>query len=524
MKTKRLLWLITVAALAGFGITALSSCFSPWAGDPGTVTIDFGVPDQHDNAMQGAHSRRAVTPEEIPTLTHIITLNGPGATVTGRMQGAGTISLSVPPGRWYIRVSAESPAPEQVLRALGFGQVQVVAGRSTSAAIDMISATAVANHDQLVYTIDTARTDGREKIIVLTQDIYAVNHFTVGANRDISLVSDRNVVIRRAAGFDPGADMFVMQGNGTLRIGRYGITGYVSVEGARGAVLPPLEAAPPGDDPSGQTPAYTQGLHIVNNVLIDRGTATVTDIVIPPTVTSIAANAFNGDNLTSVIIPPSVRTIGQNAFRYNSLESVDIPVGVTNIGNHAFWYSGLTSVTIPHGVTNIGNGAFRGNYLTSVTIPASVTTMGTGAFLNIGLTSVTILYGVRSIGTQAFAANSLTDLTIPASVTTIPMRAFDRNSLTSLTIYYGVTSIESQAFWNSNLESVVIPPSVTNIGGGAFQNNPLTSITIGSDVVLANANSMGTHGAAFLAFYDDPDGNNRQGGTFVFSAGNWSRQ
>ncbi|MDR0512945.1 MAG: hypothetical protein LBG93_07570, partial [Treponema sp.] len=144
MKTKRLLWFFTVAALAGFSMTALGSCFSPWSGDPGTITIDFGDPDEHDNAAGSAHARSAVTPDEVPTLTHIITLTGPGATVTERLIGAGTVSINLPAGRWYIRVRAESPEPALTLRALGFGRVQVVARHSTPATIDMISATEVA--------------------------------------------------------------------------------------------------------------------------------------------------------------------------------------------------------------------------------------------------------------------------------------------------------------------------------------------------------------------------------------------
>jgi len=223
--------------LSGFIVimAMFSACFSPWAGDPGVVTITFG-----DGGQEAA--RRAVTPEEIPTLTHIITLYGNGTPVTARLIGAGTVSISARSGNWNIRVRAESPEPEQTLRALGFGQVRVVAGQQANAAVYMVSATEVANHAQLAAAISSARTDGLEKIIVLTQDMYASAQFTVGTNRHVSLVSDSDVVISRAASFGDATEMFVMQGSATLRLGRYGINGSVYVQGAPGAVLPPLGA------------------------------------------------------------------------------------------------------------------------------------------------------------------------------------------------------------------------------------------------------------------------------------------
>ena len=313
----------SVFKLSGFIVimALFSACFSPWAGDPGVITIDFG-----DGGQEAARS--AVTREEIPTLTHIITLYGNGTPVTARLVGAGTVSITVLQGSWNIRVRAESPEPAQTLRALGFGQVQVRAGRSTPVAIDMISATEVSNHAQLAAAISSARTDGLEKIIVVTQDIVVTSQLTIGTDRNISLVSHNNVAIRRGAGIAPNADIFSASGL-TPRLGREGLSGSVYVEGT---VAPPAY--------------YTRGLRIENGVLIDRGTVPldVTNIVIPPIVTSIAMQAFEWSNLESVTIPNSVETIGQQAFNNNNLTSVIIPNSVTNIGSGAFQHNNLTSV------------------------------------------------------------------------------------------------------------------------------------------------------------------------------------
>jgi len=462
----------SVFKLSGFIVimALFSACFSPWAGDPGIVTITFGDGSQenHSNA-----ARSAVTREEIPTLTHIITLYGNGTPVTARLIGAGTVSITVLQGNWNIRVRAESPEPAQTLRALGFGQVRVVAGQQANAAVYMVSATEVANHAQLAAAINSARTDGLEKIIVLTQGMYASAQFTVGTNRHVSLVSDSDVAIRRGSGFNPEVEMFVMQGNATLRLGRYGTTGSVYVQGATGAVLPPLEATPPEDTPS----TYTQGLEIVGDVLLHRGrvSQTVTDIVIPHGVTSIRSGAFDGENLIRVTIPDSVRHIGNNAFRNNRLTSVTIGNSVDTIGAGAFLNNSLTHATIPDNVTYIGHGAFSGNGLTSVTIGTSVTHIGPWAFGNNSLNSVTIPNSVGTIGNQAFANNYLTNVTIPASVTNIGGWAFDNNELRSVTIPDSVTSIGDSAFRNNNLESVTIPfvdlPAADDAWGGTLWRN-----------------------------------------------------
>ena len=219
------------------------------------------------------------------------------------------------------------------------------------------------------------------------------------------------------------------------------------------------------------------------------GKSTITNIIVPDSVTSIDKEAFYGCTaLDSIIIGKGVTSIDASALftcvhltnisvsannqRYKSvngnLYSKDgktlerytpfksetefiIPDGVTAIGSGAFGYSvNLTSIIIPSSVTSIGASAFGACYrLTSIIIPDGVTSIGSGAFANcLTLASITIPDNVTSIGGNTFShCYDLTSIVIPDSVTSIGNYAFEEcSSLTSLIIPDSVTSIAKWAF------------------------------------------------------------------------------
>ncbi len=212
------------------------------------------------------------------------------------------------------------------------------------------------------------------------------------------------------------------------------------------------------------------------------------DLSASTSLSSIGEGAFlRASELQSVILPNSVTSIGARAFEGSGLISIVIPNGITSIEYDTFRYAGdLTSVTLPASVTSIAYNAFRDTTsLTSISIPNSVTSIGSGAFQYSGLRSISIPNSVTSIGSSAFYGSGLTSIVIPNGITSIESATFGlAQDLVSVTIPNSVTSIGSEAFGaTSSLRSITIPASVTSIGGEAFTN----AINLSSIYFLGNA-------------------------------------
>ena len=241
-----------------------------------------------------------------------------------------------------------------------------------------------------------------------------------------------------------------------------------------------------------------------NNVLFDKDKSTIisfrdqatTSYVIQAGVTSIGDCAFEGcESLSNLVIPNSVTSIGKSAFSFSSLSSLVIPDSITCIEDGAFEYcESLSSLVIPNSVTSIGDRAFdHCESLHSLIIPDSVTSIGAWAFQSCrSLTDIVIPDSITSIVTGAFSdCESLKSFIIPNSVTSIENCAFcGCKSLRSLVIPDGVTSLFWDAFHGcESLSSLVIPDSVTSIGNRAFYGcKSLTDIAI-PDSVTSIGNS-----------------------------------
>lgn len=271
-----------------------------------------------------------------------------------------------------------------------------------------------------------------------------------------------------------------------------------------------------------------------------------TSITIPSGVTSIGVGFARCESITEIVIPDTVESIAAGAFECcTSIQSLTLPfVGTsrTATGKGAFLgclfgTNGIYNKTytcgsyeIPYSLKNIilncekvPASAFSGIKLESATITDKVTSIGSNAFYNCNnLASVNMSESVQSIGDYAFYnCRALTSITIPNSVTTIGRGAFsecsslNRVNITDIQawcnidfgdsvsnpLYYAknlylngdlvsdlfipdtVTKIGDYAFLRCNILSVTIPDSVTTIGDMTFGNcENLNNISIGTKV------------------------------------------
>lgn len=200
------------------------------------------------------------------------------------------------------------------------------------------------------------------------------------------------------------------------------------------------------------------------NITVIPDYANITAIVLPSTVTEIAADTF---------------TLGTTRY-CPLLTSITMP-GVTKIGTNAFrTYTSLTGVLDAPELLTVGNDAFNGcNKLTSITMP-KINTIGNSAFYGCSVLQLTDVFAT-SIGDSAFnSCSAITSITLRKMVS-MPDRLFkDCAGLVSVSMPQFAGRLPDEAF-NSCSKLTIVPDvsRATEIGVGAFQEcNELVSISL----------------------------------------------
>lgn len=184
-------------------------------------------------------------------------------------------------------------------------------------------------------------------------------------------------------------------------------------------------------------------------------TNSVTEVILPDTITGIAAYAFyKCTGLTSITFPDGLKSIGNRAFAYAGLVSVEFGGSVPELDIAIFMYDvNLESIEFPVGITRIpDNVVSRCDHLTRVILPESV----------------------EYIGGNSFAyCPSLKEITLPPSLQTIYTAPFRASGFESLTIPYSVASVGDQLFYDcSSLKKVTFLTPDTSFTSGSFSNFP----------------------------------------------------
>ena len=234
----------------------------------------------------------------------------------------------------------------------------------------------------------------------------------------------------------------------------------------------------------------------------------VTEVILPPTITTLEDYAFCNTPLKYVTLPASVQSIGVDIFYLsNNIASLRVlretPIAITE---DAFPKRGKITLYVPYGSKEAYEAAdYWKGFKTIVELPedASDILMPGTTFTSPTVEGVDVLYTVMSLcpntvkvasgavdekttGTVTIPANAksyevigieneafasvrkLTEIILPPTITTLDQGAFYFCYAKEINIPEGITVIPEDAFYYSGIKRIIIPASVQTIGSNAF--------------------------------------------------------
>lgn len=223
---------------------------------------------------------------------------------------------------------------------------------------------------------------------------------------------------------------------------------------------------------------------------------------LPDSLASIGANAFNNcTNLTGNLVlynPDSSISIGNYAFCKTAVETVDVGDKITSLPDFCFSScTALRSVILAETVKTLGRYCFSNcAALETVTpfLPESVTSLGQSVFANCAKLSGRLVVGfgenkVSVVYSGHFLGTAVQEAILGENITTIP--SFQNcTSLTNLVMHDNITSMNSLSGC-TNLKNITpfLPSAISMVGQQTFAGVGVTNDLIlgfgGKDVTIS---------------------------------------
>ena len=194
------------------------------------------------------------------------------------------------------------------------------------------------------------------------------------------------------------------------------------------------------------------------------------ELALPDGIREIGEDAFAGNNgIKKVVLPDSVQTIAAGAFEKASIKEIAISPNskLLCIGAHAFMDSQLTSIYIPASLTTLSEQAFFGCPIEKVEFApkGNLTCIGESAFAHTRITDIVIPDYIKEIRYQAFCGCPLekVEFAPKGNLTCIGKSAFAHTRITDIVIPDGIKEIGDRAFHGCGLLKNVSFLNVNNI-------------------------------------------------------------
>ncbi|EAX92651.1 surface antigen Bsp, putative [Trichomonas vaginalis G3] len=217
-------------------------------------------------------------------------------------------------------------------------------------------------------------------------------------------------------------------------------------------------------------------------------------IRIPEGTTSIADRQYEYCvTVDTLIMPDTVTSIGALAFDTNPIKKVTLSKNLISIGYAAFRNAGFEEIVIPDGVTVLNQETFYGcSSLKKVTLPKNLKSIHTRCFGKTIVEELVFPYGLQYIGYEITEENRcLKRVVIPDSCTSIIFYAFAGCSgLQEIILPKGIKALNESLFSGTALRNCTIPDTVEIIGPSCFSRTDLKTISIPPKVIQIGKNAF----------------------------------